>query len=91
MLVSLIPELPDWHLVIAGDGPLRLEIEAQARTLGIAERVFEQLFEERAELALRRRLTDAHAQDTAAPRIPLAEPEQERHRQLGVQHFAEFG
>ena len=39
MLIELMPQLPGWHLVLAGDGPLRTELEAQAHTLGVAERV----------------------------------------------------
>lgn len=40
MLIELVSELPDeWQLVLAGDGPLRSTLEAQARSLGVADRV----------------------------------------------------
>lgn len=39
MLIDLLPELPGWHLVITGDGPLRGTLRAQAHTLGVEERV----------------------------------------------------
>jgi len=35
----LVATLPDARFVIAGDGPLRLRLEAQARDRGIADRV----------------------------------------------------
>lgn len=35
----LAEQFPDWQLQIVGDGPLRPQLEQQARTLGIAERV----------------------------------------------------
>lgn len=39
LLISILTELPDWKLVLAGDGPLRSELEAQAQSLGVADRV----------------------------------------------------
>lgn len=40
MLVELIHELPaEWHLVIAGDGPERGHLKAQAERLGVQSRV----------------------------------------------------
>ena len=36
----LAPEFPDLSLVLAGDGPLRQQLEEQARALGVTERVF---------------------------------------------------
>lgn len=39
-LVELVPQLPEaWHLVIAGDGPMRGALEARATELGISSRV----------------------------------------------------
>ena len=35
MLLDLLPELPGWHVVITGDGPLREALHAQARALGV--------------------------------------------------------
>jgi glycosyltransferase involved in cell wall biosynthesis len=37
-LIRLLPELPETRLVIAGDGQLRTELEALARSLGVAAR-----------------------------------------------------
>jgi glycosyltransferase involved in cell wall biosynthesis len=40
MLIELMPELPEeWHLVIVGDGPLRLSLERLAEELGVSKRV----------------------------------------------------
>ncbi len=39
VLIRQLPLLPDTRLVIAGDGHLRAELEALARTLGAADRV----------------------------------------------------
>ena len=39
MLIDLLPELPGWQLVVAGDGPMRPALEAQARSAGVADRV----------------------------------------------------
>ena len=40
MLLDLIHALPDeWHLVIAGDGPMRVELEKKMNVLGVAKRV----------------------------------------------------
>ena len=36
---QLAPDLPDWELVVLGDGPLRSELEAQRSRLGLDERV----------------------------------------------------
>jgi glycosyltransferase involved in cell wall biosynthesis len=36
---ALAEEFPDLHYAIAGDGPLRGELEAQAKSLGVSERV----------------------------------------------------
>lgn len=38
-LLRLLPSVPGWHLVIAGDGPLRGALEEEARALGVAGRV----------------------------------------------------
>lgn len=38
-LIGLLPQLPEWQLVIIGDGPQRAALERQARSLGVAERV----------------------------------------------------
>ena len=39
LVISALPDLPDWRLVIAGSGPERGTLEALARTLGVAGRV----------------------------------------------------
>jgi glycosyltransferase involved in cell wall biosynthesis len=39
MLVDIMPELPGWHLVIAGDGPMRPSLEERARALSVTDRV----------------------------------------------------
>ncbi len=39
-LIEVLPELPDTGLVVVGDGPLRDDLLAQARTLGVDERVW---------------------------------------------------
>ena len=40
MLLDLICTLPDeWHLIVAGDGPVREELEKKANALGVAKRV----------------------------------------------------
>jgi glycosyltransferase involved in cell wall biosynthesis len=39
VLLSALAEVPDLHLWLAGEGPLRRTLEAQAATLGIAGRV----------------------------------------------------
>ena len=39
MIVAALPHLPGWSLVIAGEGPERGRIEAEAARLGVAERV----------------------------------------------------
>jgi glycosyltransferase involved in cell wall biosynthesis len=39
MLIDLLPELPEWQLVIAGDGPMRSALEQQARSLAVSDRV----------------------------------------------------
>ena len=36
---SVAAEIPEWRLVIVGDGPLRCDLKAQARSLGIDGRV----------------------------------------------------
>ena len=38
-VASLEGRLPDWQLLIAGDGPIRTELEAQVRTRGLEGRV----------------------------------------------------
>lgn len=37
--MARLPERPDLHLLVAGDGPARTAIEAHARTLGLGERL----------------------------------------------------
>jgi glycosyltransferase involved in cell wall biosynthesis len=37
--IRALPQLPGWSLVIAGNGPLRGELEALAASLGVADRV----------------------------------------------------
>lgn len=37
--VARLRDRPDWRLALAGEGPLRAVLEAQAATLGVAERV----------------------------------------------------
>lgn len=39
LLIDLLPKLPGWHLVIAGDGPERTALESRARALDVASRV----------------------------------------------------
>lgn len=39
LLLRLLVDFPEWRAVIAGDGPLRSVLEAQARVLGVSERV----------------------------------------------------
>jgi glycosyltransferase involved in cell wall biosynthesis len=39
VFARLAPAHPDWDLVIVGDGPLRAELAAQARALGLQDRV----------------------------------------------------
>ncbi len=39
MLLHILPELPEWKLVIAGDGPLKNELYEQAQKLDILDRV----------------------------------------------------
>ncbi|HUD02682.1 MAG TPA: glycosyltransferase [Candidatus Paceibacterota bacterium] len=39
MLIGLLPTLPDWNLVIVGDGPERMPLEQQAKKLGVQGRV----------------------------------------------------
>jgi len=39
MLINLLPELPEWQLVIAGGGPTRFALEEQARALAVSSRV----------------------------------------------------
>jgi glycosyltransferase involved in cell wall biosynthesis len=38
-LLRVLPELPDTRLIVAGDGHLRRELEAMARSLDVADRV----------------------------------------------------
>lgn len=38
-LLRAMTELPEWLLALAGDGPLRPELEALAKALGVADRV----------------------------------------------------
>lgn len=38
-LIKLLQDLPEWQLVIAGDGPLHSELREQADTLGLTGRV----------------------------------------------------
>lgn len=38
-VVDLLPEQPELHLLIVGDGPARPELEAQAKRLNVADRV----------------------------------------------------
>jgi glycosyltransferase involved in cell wall biosynthesis len=38
-LVELLPRIPEWRLVIIGDGPLRESLASQARERGVAERI----------------------------------------------------
>lgn len=38
-LIEILPALPGWHLVLAGDGPMRPALEARAHTLAVAGRV----------------------------------------------------
>jgi len=37
--IRALPHLPGWSLVVAGNGPLRTELEALARSLGVVDRV----------------------------------------------------
>jgi len=37
--IRALTDLPGWSLLVAGDGPLRRELEALARSLGLADRV----------------------------------------------------
>jgi glycosyltransferase involved in cell wall biosynthesis len=39
LLFRLLAKRPEWRAVIAGDGPLRQALEAQARVLGVTDRV----------------------------------------------------
>jgi len=39
VFARLAPDHPDWDLIIVGDGPLRAELAAQARALGLQDRV----------------------------------------------------
>jgi glycosyltransferase involved in cell wall biosynthesis len=39
LIISALPLLPDVQLVLAGDGPERKKLEAQARSLGVEDRV----------------------------------------------------
>lgn len=39
MLISTLVDLPEWHLVIIGDGPERQALEAHAATVGVGDRV----------------------------------------------------
>lgn len=38
-LIDILPELPDWQLVILGDGPERAALEARAQERGVQKRV----------------------------------------------------
>lgn len=38
-LAAAAPRLPGWRLVVAGDGPLRRELEGEVQRLGLGERV----------------------------------------------------
>jgi len=38
-LIQVLPELPEAGLVVVGDGPLRSQLESQARELGVSDRV----------------------------------------------------
>jgi glycosyltransferase involved in cell wall biosynthesis len=39
LVIAALPDLPGWHLVIAGSGPERAALEALAVRLGVSERV----------------------------------------------------
>ena len=39
LIIEALNQLPDCHLVIAGDGPMDAELESLARRLGVADRV----------------------------------------------------
>jgi glycosyltransferase involved in cell wall biosynthesis len=39
LVIEALADLPDWNLLIAGDGPLRSALEERARTCGCADRV----------------------------------------------------
>lgn len=38
-LIELLARMPEWHLVVVGDGPLREDLLVQAQKLGVVERV----------------------------------------------------
>ncbi|MDR3547299.1 MAG: glycosyltransferase family 4 protein, partial [Candidatus Pacebacteria bacterium] len=66
MLIDLMHELPkEWHLVIAGDGPLRGELEKQADAIGIADRITFTGALPRAEILGWYRAADAFALNTS--------------------------
>ena len=39
LAIETLPHLPDWHLVLVGDGPMRGTLLALGRRLGVAERI----------------------------------------------------
>lgn len=39
VLIDALPDAPEWHVVIAGDGPERDALEARSHALGVADRL----------------------------------------------------
>ena len=64
------PALADAHLVVAGSGPLRQQLQAQAARLGIAERVH--LLGQRADVAALLRAADAFVLPSRREGMPVA-------------------
>jgi glycosyltransferase involved in cell wall biosynthesis len=38
-LISMLPQLPDTHLIVAGDGPMKERLMLQAESIGVGDRV----------------------------------------------------
>lgn len=58
--LSLVPRRPLWELHVAGDGPLRRQLEDRARELNIAERIFFRGWMRRPQLAAAMREMDVY-------------------------------
>lgn len=72
VLIDALVHAPDWHLVIAGEGPSRGELTSRAATLGVADRVHLVGRLEGREVWSLMRLADAYVQPSRAEGLSLA-------------------